>query len=325
MKREVWVDYAKVFGIYCVILAHTMLYKPLQNWIYVFHMPLFFFLSGYLFNFERNASFKTFALKRFRQLMIPYFTFNLITYLFWLFIGRHVGADSGFNTPWWEPAVYTVFGYGDKMVHNVPLWFFMCLYIIQLAYYKIFKKRTYVWLWILLFASIGFLNYTFNPLRLPFSLGTAFVGIVFYAVGNLLSRINIKPSFSIGLACVAITIVVALFNGRINMHINYYNNYLLFLIGAFAGIYMVFCLCRVFKRIKLIEYISQNTLTICGLHLLTFSLMKGMMLYMFHLSPNILAGTIWGNFLFALISMALTLFASYIINRYFPAFIGRKK
>lgn len=45
-KRIDWIDYAKAIGIFLVVVGHTYAGNALTNWIYSFHMPLFFFLSG---------------------------------------------------------------------------------------------------------------------------------------------------------------------------------------------------------------------------------------------------------------------------------------
>ena len=47
-KRISWIDMAKGYGTILVIFAHIH-YGGLRTWIYTFHMPLFFFLSGYVF------------------------------------------------------------------------------------------------------------------------------------------------------------------------------------------------------------------------------------------------------------------------------------
>lgn len=60
--RETWVDYAKGIGIILVVFGHANrglyssgiyispeIYHYLDNIIYSFHMPLFFFLSGLFF------------------------------------------------------------------------------------------------------------------------------------------------------------------------------------------------------------------------------------------------------------------------------------
>lgn len=43
-SRDIAVDVAKGIGILLVILGH--LKNPLMDFIYAFHMPLFFFVSG---------------------------------------------------------------------------------------------------------------------------------------------------------------------------------------------------------------------------------------------------------------------------------------
>jgi len=61
--REVWLDGLKGFGILLVILGHVLSgyldawtfpeaffsFYPVRTWIYSFHMPLFFLISGYTF------------------------------------------------------------------------------------------------------------------------------------------------------------------------------------------------------------------------------------------------------------------------------------
>lgn len=78
-KRILWIDYAKSICIYLVLLGHAHASQPVTDFIYTFHMPLFFFLSGCLFSFEKHPNFKEFAIKRFKGLMVPYLWINLIT------------------------------------------------------------------------------------------------------------------------------------------------------------------------------------------------------------------------------------------------------
>ncbi|MFC2529769.1 acyltransferase family protein, partial [Segatella oris] len=52
VQRINWIDWSKVFAIYLVALGHllgnTGMEGYLHNCIYFFHMPFFFFVSGYL-------------------------------------------------------------------------------------------------------------------------------------------------------------------------------------------------------------------------------------------------------------------------------------
>lgn len=53
-ERLHWLDYSKTIGMYLVVLGHVLkdnaqLFKVV---IYSFHMPLFFFLSGFLYKLK---------------------------------------------------------------------------------------------------------------------------------------------------------------------------------------------------------------------------------------------------------------------------------
>ena len=52
-KRVTWVDTAKGWGMLAIILSHVMTGHPVSRWLYTFHVPLFFFLSGFLFRADR--------------------------------------------------------------------------------------------------------------------------------------------------------------------------------------------------------------------------------------------------------------------------------
>lgn len=43
-----WADIAKGIAIILMVLGHSSLPAVIQNWIYSFHMPFFFFISGVL-------------------------------------------------------------------------------------------------------------------------------------------------------------------------------------------------------------------------------------------------------------------------------------
>ena len=91
-KRLDWIDIAKGIGIILVVLGHTLVPQVRETgfagflWIFIynFHMPLFFFLSGYLF--EKGLSHYTnkgkFILGKLQYLMLPYLIFSTFAYLF---------------------------------------------------------------------------------------------------------------------------------------------------------------------------------------------------------------------------------------------------
>lgn len=66
-KRIVWVDWMKVIGIYIIIAGHLM--PPGYKFVYMFSVPLFFIISGFLT--KREESNVIFWKKLWKKLAIP--------------------------------------------------------------------------------------------------------------------------------------------------------------------------------------------------------------------------------------------------------------
>lgn len=68
-KRLPEFDIAKGIAILCVILGHLGI-KSINRVVFMFHMPLFFLISGYFLSL--TDSFELFSKKKFKQCIIPY-------------------------------------------------------------------------------------------------------------------------------------------------------------------------------------------------------------------------------------------------------------
>ena len=332
MNRIVWVDYGKAIAIYLVVLAHTALNKSAEELIYTFHMPFFFFISGFLFSFDKYPSYWQFAKKRFTQLIIPYIIINILTYLFWLLISSKVGSDANETTAFYEPIIATFLANAKEMKHNVPLWFLVALFMVENLYYLLYKNRKYNLMTTLTLLVLALLNNEFNDTRLPFCIDIAVVATIFYAFGNMLQNKGkgknlFKTSFFI--FSTAITFLAFITNGKVSMHTDFYNNIIIFFAGGLAGCYSLAFICKkmqdIFGDNRIIRYLAGNTLLICAFHLSSFTFMKGIMLYVFKINPKILSGTLFANMIFAIISIAICLLVSYIINKYMPIISGRRQ
>ena len=82
-----------VWGIMLVILGHSGFEEPiirqklclLHSWIYSFHMPLFFMISGFLFSHTNKSFFDLdlwiFIRKKVQRLLVPYVTIGFFVFL----------------------------------------------------------------------------------------------------------------------------------------------------------------------------------------------------------------------------------------------------
>lgn len=73
-----WISCAKGLAIVLMVIGHSGAPETLVQWIYNFHMPLFFFVSGYLFNIKYLQDGVTFIKKKFKSLYIPFVKWSLI-------------------------------------------------------------------------------------------------------------------------------------------------------------------------------------------------------------------------------------------------------
>jgi drug/metabolite transporter (DMT)-like permease len=93
------------------------------------------------------------------------------------------------------PLLQTFIAQGSEgyLVHNVPLWFVSCLFVIELAYYWIAKLPD-VWNVVLcvFLAVAGYLLVNkctlFDFTTMPWSVEVAMMAMIFYATGNLLVK-----------------------------------------------------------------------------------------------------------------------------------------
>lgn len=103
--------------------------------VYLFHMPLFFMLSG--LTFHPNKDFRTFFISRFKRLVIPYFFFSIYALgkILLLIVapsvvqGFHAGA---MGTPLSEIGVIL-------LGNTNGLWFFLTLFWGELFLYGVNK------------------------------------------------------------------------------------------------------------------------------------------------------------------------------------------
>lgn len=83
MGRVSWIDNLRGFGIVMVILGHST--SPFHTFIYAFHMPLFFIISGFLWSDTtlENNSFGQYSKKKLKSLIVPYFKIAAVCLLVW--------------------------------------------------------------------------------------------------------------------------------------------------------------------------------------------------------------------------------------------------
>lgn len=94
MKSEQWkwVDIAKGIGIILVFLGHFNIPDTLRAEIYTFHMPLFFFLSGVVFNGHKPIN--RFLGDEAKRMIVPYYCWAFFYFVLFKLLVQIVRGQS---------------------------------------------------------------------------------------------------------------------------------------------------------------------------------------------------------------------------------------
>ena len=75
--RIEWIDILRGLAMFLVCYAHMTVTDGINNYIYSFHMPLFFLISGLTFAFNKETRILPYIWKKIKGLVIPYFVLNV--------------------------------------------------------------------------------------------------------------------------------------------------------------------------------------------------------------------------------------------------------
>lgn len=274
MERKVWVDWAKAIGIIMVVMGHSN-YElvDIVSFIFTIHMPLFFFISGYLFNI--NKPFALILRNNIKGLLIPYLSYNVLfgvfAFLSCLFKELiHYEVDwnfSFFNGLW-----HTLFGVANG-IFDGPTWFLLSLFWIKLLSYGFVRFNLRNKIVLLLFCICAyFVRFYFNY-QFPFAFDTALVGIIWFQCGYFFKG----RVWSIPNKVLYLLIVLSVFMAwQIYTYVGSGNymmadvNGIYGLLGTSFGLLFVFSSCYILSRFKfaIITKISQASICIMCLHML---------------------------------------------------------
>ncbi|MGE9270812.1 MAG: acyltransferase family protein [Verrucomicrobiales bacterium] len=136
-QRDPLVDVVKGLGIVAVVVGHSSA-GPVSQWLYFFHMPLFFVLSGILSRPGRRGEEGRYLRKKWASLMVPYFAWlvlfnvvNLAGAAKNMLISPTLEEARFYGAIFWDQLYGGIRLTGDKSV----FWFVTCLFLTQQVHY----------------------------------------------------------------------------------------------------------------------------------------------------------------------------------------------
>lgn len=194
VKKFEWLDVAKGVGILLVVSGHSIIdggaFSPVRGSIYLFHMPMFFILSGYTI---KEGSFKPFFWKKIWSLIVPYISYLII-------IGVPVAAFSHTDKhrSFLVEFLYYIYGGAHLVTFMTVFWFVTCLFFAQLLFQRLltFFKSAYdpKMLGAIFFCCVvSYLVSWGIHFPTPLAIGVVPMAIVFLWAGRLLPLVEKRP------------------------------------------------------------------------------------------------------------------------------------
>lgn len=345
IKRLDYFDIAKGIGACLVVLGHLpeAVDVQLRTWIFSFHMPLFFIISGMLLSFKKEVDkdFSNLIKKRAKTIMIPYVSFSIIymTAVLFAYFRNVITAKSVLDNLWYVLSLYGM---------NV-LWFLPALFFGELIFLFIMKKfdsKTSkivitVSFIISYFASVYLNNKEYAAIgrelvgityfgQLLVVFFRSFIAMSFIAIGYFLffllkerDKISIlELLFSMTL--LAINIVIGRKNGGVDMRSLAFKNIFFYYAAALSGTFALLLFCKNCYPFGILKYFGKNSLIIMASHN-SLTLLYVATTFAMYVNQYITRAKdyFYAFNVFAVIMIYVVLIIE-IINRFFPFIIGKE-
>lgn len=276
-KRVEWIDTLRGVAMLFVVLGHAFVNKNnrIRNYIYSFHMPLFFFISG-LTTKRKDIKFMDYLGKKTKAILGPYVFINFFMILYKLIMNFSLGMYSSLNIK--TSLIYFVKGYSDY-IPCIQSWFLLALFVMDIVFFvlmKITRNDIELTAGVLVIFVFGYwysrTNYTFLEY---WHIDTALIGLIFYYGGYMfmkfIDKMNVILSSKKSVFLILITFPLGYYlqylNGRVSMNANNYSNIYLFLLSAFLTIFSLIVAVNLFlKGDKLFKGVGIMSIFYLGYH-----------------------------------------------------------
>lgn len=286
-NRIEWLDTAKGIGVVLVILGHlwySCKYPIVNRFIYSFHMPMFFTLSGFVKKNNKDVK-KGEAIKKLLwRLLIPAYLGIILLLPFYFNNVNQIDIKTFLKL---------VFYLNGELPYNLPCWFFIVLFEVKLIdlFIGVFDKTIIKSLYGVLFFGAAWILYV-KPIYVPFGLNRCVMALAFFYFGSVLSDLYKKIDNKIVMSLVGIVSCViftfaALHNDKVTMYGWYLGKYWLFVLSGISGT-IALCLVSmlVSKYEKIFKSIAKKSVIIVCTHYV-FVTMFEKILYLMNLRETL--------------------------------------
>ena len=340
-QRVEWVDTLRGIGIFSVILGHNQIEPAPVKYLQLILVPLFFFASGMVFQPGKYKSYREFAKRRFRALIVPYLFYSGVAWAFWLLLW--IWNNAFLHTP--QPAIalsLTIdlvgvpYGIAPLMPCNIPLWFLTCLFSADSIFFLLQRRISTPARLLLVMAAMSVVGYYYGLklplLRLPWNFDTAWSVVFYYGAGYLFrQRFGLSFEFPwwiklpIAAGFFTLSAYLSTLNPQTHLLANQLGKWWAFHATSVTCIVAFVLIAQLIAPTKLFGYLGRNSLPLLGLHVVGMTLFRGIISAVWKIPIDLnIATTEFALFWTAGILFLILPFVE-IMNKYAPWAVGRWK
>ena len=276
------ISISKGILIILMVVGHSGINSLAKDFIYNFHMPCFFLISGFLFKEEYLDNIGTFVAKKIKGLYVPFVKYSLFFLLLHnIFYHLHLYNNCYTLEEFIIRLLKTPILIGAEQLLG-GFWFLEVLLYASLLSIISFKiagklKKKKLLLLCTTFTLLAYIQSTSTLIKIPIIGSNTLLATAFFIVGFLYRKTNIKSNNNLVIAIVGyiITFIASLFiKGNIDIQgVAIFPYFVVSIIGSVSTIHLARSITNSSVGV-LLDHIGKNTLYILTFHFISFKILS---------------------------------------------------
>lgn len=303
-QRNDTITIMKAFAIICMVAGHSYTGSHIEGFVGLFHMPVFFFCSGYCFKEKYLSDIKSYTKRKILTMWWPTFKWIILLVLLHNILlsigvlrgetcGGFAVAAYGFKETFKYFCMAVILHADDPVFAGI--WFIKMLLISSVLGFVVIKcckgVSFYLALMGLLVMSVLMLELfprhmpIIHQLHLPFLSSFFFLTGYFFKRNRVFEELRIRKTYMFSVAVISIIFLVSGYHYWLSSMVSLsMERCLPFCVSAIAGIILVYDISKKASEITppyLLEYVKflgNNTYAIFMMHILSFRLMSAILI-----------------------------------------------
>lgn len=327
-ERDRSISIAKGIAISLMVLGHTSLRGLFCTWLYSCRMPLFFFVSGYLFKEKHISDPVGYIKNKIKGLYIPFVKWTLLFLAFHnVLYSCHIYKTEYSYTKFIDMVIRAFTLRGSEQLLG-GYWFLIEALLSSLIAFGVIyctdgisKKYMNVNKWLVYASTVAVLvitAYLLGENKLFFKIrSVTLLATAFFFSGYLFKNLFKKVSVLISMVIIFSTFMIAaFFNEGLSIDVHGWKTFLFFIMATF-NVISIISICNVISKwrwTKMFDFIGTYTFIILTWHFLSFKIVSlfiiwrdGLSIYKLSDFPGINSGNSYDWIIYLIFGISLPL------------------